>query len=88
MNELTKVIMCDIFYNALKLCSQKKFFLFSLHIIISKSIRKKKLILIAIFLFKKNLKFRIWKSKYQPNINYRGIPRLGPEIAALHTITQ
>lgn len=26
--------------------------------------KKKKLILIAIFLFKKNLKFRIWKSKY------------------------
>lgn len=66
MNELTKV-MCDIFYNALKLCSRKRFFLFSLHIIILKSIRKK-LILIAIFLFKKILKFRMEvqiSTKYQ-----------------------
>lgn len=54
MNELTKVIICDIFYNALKLCSQKKFFLFSLHIIIFKSIRKKININCYFFILKKS----------------------------------
>lgn len=50
MNELIKVIMCDIFYNVLDCVVEKDFFCFFVYNNF-KINKKKKLILIVIFLF-------------------------------------